>query len=120
MVHRSNSNSISVQERHPREQGLKLFDDNFEWESEDCSRATSTRTRIETYEAHHHHRRQLQVQERHPREQGLKLGIGGLLAVALVTVQERHPREQGLKPGFAILRTLPKEEFKSDIHENKD
>ena len=61
-----------VQERHPREQGLK---------------------HDKSYKLHHNTHI---VQERHPREQGLK-PIGALARVWGDYVQERHPREQGLK-----------------------
>ncbi len=86
--------SITVQEQHPREQGLKHLCRVFI---------------ILTF---------VPVQEQHPREQGLK-PFSWPYTVGAMEVQEQHPREQGLKPDVRP-RIVSAILFKSNIHENKD
>ncbi len=86
---------IPVQEQHPREQGLKHMAEEYGIIKREGSRATSTRTRIETGPRERVCDHLLQVQEQHPREQGLKLDL----------------------PDHGVGLELV---FKSNIHENKD
>jgi len=86
---------MELSEQHPREQGLKL-----EWWIDPETgyptfRATSKRTRIETFS-------QCAGTRRNP------------------SLSEQHPREQGLKPIQNLNVYSPKADFQSNIQENKD
>ena len=88
--------SSPVQERHPPKQGLKHIFYHRISDSISSSRATSTKTRIETRWSCHLSFVYASVQERHPPKQGLKLCIN-IAIIKLWAVQERHPPKQGLK-----------------------
>ncbi len=133
-----------LSEQHPREQGLKLVPAGA-WvpRFQSAFRATSKRTRIETYIWHYELFQTVVLSEQHPREQGLKHVIhrrgcetaepfratskrtrietqGPETPDRSRKLSEQHPREQGLKPGLQILVLLQESHFQSNIQENKD
>jgi len=107
------------QEQVPRKQGLKHIFKQLGVCHEPSSRASSTKTRIETGQrepVHHWHRYH---QEQVPRKQGLKHVVEHR-GWRPNCHQEQVPRKQGLKPPevpFFHQEDLP---IKSKFHENKD
>ncbi len=106
------------QEQVPRKQGLKQ-DCSRALSPGKASRASSTKTRIETtipprwgVWAERH-------QEQVPRKQGLKPDFAQCLYCHLFH-QEQVPRKQGLKPGETSLIRGTVISIKSKFHENKD
>src|SRR4051794_19589398 len=87
--------SRGAEDRHPREQGLKLHMDGLVRVHLRSRGPTSTRTRIETKSRTWRRSSVMIAEDRHPREQGLKLG------------PERP---------FMAVAAAPR----TDIHENKD
>jgi len=84
-----------LSEQHPREQGLKR-DQCFDIpDILRAFRATSKRTRIETWVN------------------------GGYYAVQ-IELSEQHPREQGLKHPYIVFIDSYSKDFQSNIQENKD
>ncbi len=119
---------VFVRERVPRKQGLKPGVSISASNSSECPRASSTKTRIETFwKAHeefspycprasstktrietgidHGLPPSMAVRERVPRKQGLK-PIWGRQVPQGAQVRERVPRKQGLKPNYIIYVDL--------------
>ena len=95
------------QEQVPRKQGLKHPDIAKYAAVQESSRASSTKTRIETKNRGSADRTVAQHQEQVPRKQGLKLDVPALFASSEPVHQEQVPRKQGLKQ--EVNSELPEE-----------
>jgi len=84
------------------------------------SRASSTKTRIETIHVESHLRNLLDHQEQVPRKQGLKLPPPLILPAIDPSHQEQVPRKQGLKLHRLANSIAISSDIKSKFHENKD
>ena len=92
---------ISHQEQVPRKQGLKLLFDVMELKVIRSSRASSTKTRIETSN-HYHSAAYYNHQEQVPRKQGLKQKQIAVGIKKADSHQEQVPRKQGLKQDIQV------------------
>ena len=84
------------------------------------SRASSTKTRIETREIWRILREDGYHQEQVPRKQGLKLREKSIHIQNALEHQEQVPRKQGLKQQYSALVDGFEANIKSKFHENKD
>ncbi len=89
-------NDVGHQEQVPRKQGLKLIQWPWNFWAVDTSRASSTKTRIETERAAWCSHQLIAHQEQVPRKQGLKL-LQDHAKHQHRRHQEQVPRKQGLK-----------------------
>ena len=107
------------QEQVPRKQGLKLTPDRWNPNMVHSSRASSTKTRIETHEKTRVDPPGSQHQEQVPRKQGLKLEIrvyvvGGILASRASSTKTRIETHNLCSSTSRLVI------IKSKFHENKD
>ena len=112
--------SKTHQEQVPRKQGLKLFSSNAILVSSGTSRASSTKTRIETIYSNNRTFFIIIHQEQVPRKQGLKLNFTKRWSLVKFIHQEQVPRKQGLKLWFVLPYLDSGVHIKSKFHENKD
>ncbi len=107
--------SSNVQEQHPLKQGLKHSCCWYSRNISSGSRATSTKTRIETYQNLCMKNLKQTVQEQHPLKQGLKQKMREMLD-KLVTGSRATSTKTRIETMLILLLIIGLMKFKSNIH----